>query len=109
VLVSSASSDDAAVVRLDDGTLLVQTVDLFGPPVDDPEDYGRIAAANAISDVYAMGARPLVALNIVCFPMKTLGAAVLGEILAGGNDIAREANIAKNYTPSLYRACWIRS
>ncbi|MGA0121937.1 MAG: AIR synthase related protein [Gaiellales bacterium] len=68
VLVSSETMDDGAVVRLDDGTLLVQTVDVFGPPVDDPFDYGRIAAANAISDVYAMGGTPRFALAVLAIP-----------------------------------------
>jgi selenide,water dikinase len=94
VIVGLNPADDAAVIRLTDDMALVFTTDFFTPLVDDPRAFGRIAAANSLSDVYAMGARPLVALNIVCFPMKTLGAAVLGEILAGGNDIAREANIA---------------
>ena len=94
VIVGLAPADDAAVVRLSDELALVFTTDFFTPLVDDPRTFGRIAAANALSDVYAMGGRPLVALNLVCFPTKTLGVAVLGEILAGGNDIAREANIS---------------
>lgn len=94
VLVGLAPADDAAVVRLSDELALVFTTDFFTPVVDDPRAFGRIAAANALSDVYAMGGKPLVALNIVCFPTKTLGVALLGEILAGGNDIAREAGIA---------------
>ncbi len=94
VIVGLAPADDAAVVRLSDELALVFTTDFFTPLVDDPRAFGRIAAANALSDVYAMGGRPLVALNLVCFPTKTLGVAVLGEILAGGNDVAREANIS---------------
>ncbi len=94
VIVGLAPADDAAVVRLSDDLALVFTTDFFTPVVDDPRAFGRIAAANALSDVYAMGAKPLVALNIVCFPTKTLGAALLGEILAGGCDVAREANIS---------------
>lgn len=94
VIVGLAPADDAAVVRLGDGLGLVFTTDFFTPLVDDPRVWGRIAAANALSDVYAMGGRPLVALNIVCFPVKTLGAAMLGEVLAGGLDIAREAGIS---------------
>ena len=93
VLVSSATADDAAVVRLEDGTLLVQTVDLFGPPVDDPEDYGRIAAANAISDVYAMGGRPIFALALVGMPINVLSTEVIGKILEGGNAVCRAAGI----------------
>lgn len=94
VLVGLAPADDAAVVRLSDELALVFTTDFFTPVVDDPRAFGRIAAANALSDVYAMGGKPLVALNLVCFPTKTLGVALLGEILAGGNDVAREAGIA---------------
>jgi selenide, water dikinase len=94
VIVGLAPADDAAVIRLSDDLALVFTTDFFTPLVDDPRTFGRIAATNALSDVYAMGARPLVALNLVCFPTKTLGMEILGEILAGGNDIAREANIS---------------
>lgn len=92
MLVSSATADDAAVVRLDDGTLLVQTVDLFGPPVDDPEDYGRIAAANAISDVYAMGGTPRFALAILVVPAD-LDPDVIGAILRGGAEVARAEGV----------------
>lgn len=70
------------------------TVDFFTPIVDDPYDYGRISATNSLSDIYAMGARPLFALNIVCFPRNLLGEEVLGEIIRGGNDVARAAGIA---------------
>lgn len=94
MIVGLAPADDAAVVRLSDDLALVFTTDFFTPLVDDPVDFGRIAAANAISDVYAMGARPLVALNIVAFPMKTLGVEVLGEILRGGAEVARTAGIS---------------
>jgi selenide,water dikinase len=87
-------ADDAAIVRLTEDLGLVFTTDFFTPLVDDPRTFGRIAAANALSDVYAMGGTPLVALNIVAFPTKTLGTALLGEILLGGLDIAREAGIA---------------
>lgn len=93
VLVSSATFDDAAVVRLDDGTLLIQTVDLFGPVVDDPEDYGRIAAANAISDVYAMGGTPRYALAIMAVPAD-LDPAVIGAILGGGAELAHENGVS---------------
>jgi selenide,water dikinase len=91
LLVGSASSDDAAVFLLDERTALVQTVDFFTPPVDDPYEFGRIAAANALSDVYAMGGRPLTALNIVAFPLAQLGGAVLAEILRGGQDVVAAA------------------
>jgi selenide, water dikinase len=91
LLIGSATADDAGVVRVRDDLALVQTVDFFTPIVDDPYDFGRIAAANALSDVYAMGAEPLSALNLVAFPLERLGPAVLGEILRGGGDVVREA------------------
>jgi selenide, water dikinase len=91
LLVGCASGDDAAVYQLDGRLALVQTVDFFTPLVDDPYDFGRIAAANAFSDVYAMGGMPLTALNIVAFPLTRLGGDVLGEILRGGADVARVA------------------
>jgi selenide,water dikinase len=93
VLVGLSTSDDAAAYRIDSERAIIQTVDFITPIVDDPYDYGRIAAANSISDVYAMGARPLFALNIVCFPTKKLSMEVLAEILRGGCDKAREAGI----------------
>jgi len=76
------------------GPALVQTLDFFPPIVDDPRDFGQIAAANALSDIYAMGATPFSALNIVGFPTKELGLEILTEILAGGADKMREANVA---------------
>ena len=85
--------DDSVVVRLNETTTLVQTVDFFTPIVDDPYSYGRIAAANSLSDVYAMGGTPVTAMNIVCFPTKKLGAAVLAEILRGGGDALKEAGV----------------
>jgi len=91
VLVGSRTSDDAAVYCLDARTALVSTVDFFTPVVDDPRDFGRIAAANAFSDVYAMGARPLYALSIVGFPREELPLAALHRILAGACEVAREA------------------
>ena len=91
VIVDAASGDDAAVFRLTPEVALVQTVDFFTPPVDDPYDFGRIAAANALSDIYAMGAKPLIALNIVAFPLERLGGRTLAEVLRGGLDVAREA------------------
>lgn len=93
VLVGTSTADDAAAYRIDDQRAIVQTVDFITPIVDDPYDYGRIAAANSISDVYAMGGRPLFALNIVCFPSRKVPMDVLGEILRGGCDKAREAGI----------------
>ncbi len=83
VLVGTTSADDAGVYRLTDEIALVQTVDFFTPIVDDARDYGRIASANALSDVYAMGARPIAALAIGAFP-ETMDAHVVGRILAGG-------------------------
>ena len=93
VLVGSATADDAAVYRLTDELALVLTTDFFTPIVDDPYDFGRVAAANALSDVYAMGGRPITALNLVGFPDATLEASVLGDILRGGADKAKEAGI----------------
>jgi selenide,water dikinase len=83
--------DDAGVYRLSDEVALIQTVDFFTPIVDDPHLFGQVAAANALSDVYAMGGRPLTALNIVCFPSKTLEIGVLREVLRGGVDKIKEA------------------
>jgi selenide, water dikinase len=89
-VVGTETRDDAAVFRLDAKRALVATVDFFAPVVDDPRDYGAIAAANAISDVYAMGGKPLYALNIVGFP-RGQPWEMLGEILAGGAEKAHEA------------------
>ena len=89
-MVGTETRDDAAVFRLDAKRALVATVDFFAPVVDDPRDYGAIAAANAISDVYAMGGKPLYALNIVGFP-RGQPWEMLGEILAGGAEKAHEA------------------
>ncbi len=94
VLVGTETSDDATVYRINDTTAIVQTLDFFTPIVDDPYDFGAIAAANALSDIYAMGAKPLFALNIVGFPEDTLPLWVLEEILKGAQDKATEAGIA---------------
>lgn len=91
LLVGSSTCDDAAVYRLNDETAIVQTVDYFTPVVDDPYTFGLITAANALSDIYAMGARPLLALNIIGFPSKALPLEVLVEILKGGADKVKEA------------------
>lgn len=91
LLVGAGTADDAAVYRLSEHQALVQTVDFFTPPVDDPYDFGRIAAANALSDVYAMGGTPLIALNIVAFPLAQLGGDTLGEILRGGAEVVHAA------------------
>ena len=93
VLIGFEESDDAAVVRLDGDRYLVQTVDFFTPIVDDPYQFGQIAAANSLSDIYAMGGHPLFALNIVGFPIKELPKSMLTEILQGGADKAGEAGI----------------
>jgi selenide, water dikinase len=94
VLVGSATSDDAAVYKLSDDLALVLTTDFFTPIVDRPYDFGLIAAANALSDVYAMGGKPLTALNLVGFPDQKLGVEVLADILRGAADKATEAGIA---------------
>lgn len=91
VLASAATADDAGVVRLSDDIALVHTADFFTPIVDDPYAFGRIAATNALSDVYAMGAEPVSALNLVAFPLETLGPEVLAEILRGGLDACAAA------------------
>src|SRR3954451_5945385 len=91
LLVGTPTGDDAAVFLLRDDLALVQTIDFFTPVVDDPYDFGRIAAANALSDVYAMGGTPLTALNVVGFPLQLLGGDVLGDILRGGVDVVTAA------------------
>ncbi len=91
LLVGFNLSDDAGVYRLSDDTALVQTVDVFTPVVDDAYSYGQIAAANALSDIYAMGGRPLTALNIAAFPRQALPFEILADILRGGWDKIREA------------------
>jgi selenide,water dikinase len=93
VLVDYRTADDAGVYKLDEDRALVQTVDFFTPIVDDPFVYGQIAAANALSDVYAMGGRPLTALAIAGFP-KELDHAVLSQIFAGGLEMLRRAGVA---------------
>lgn len=93
VLVGSATADDAAIYKLSDELALVLTTDFFTPIVDHPYDFGAVAAANALSDVYAMGGQPLAALNIVGFPEATLPPTVLGEILRGAAAKAQEAGI----------------
>ncbi len=91
VLIDYRTSDDAGVYRLDEALALVQTVDFFAPIVDDPYTFGQIAAANALSDVYAMGGQPLTALNIVAFPKDKLPLSVLTDVLRGGLDKVHEA------------------
>jgi selenide,water dikinase len=91
LLVGAATSDDAAVYRLRDDLAIVQTADFFTPIVDDPYDFGRIAATNALSDVYAMGGRPISALNLVAWSVEDLGSDLLGEVLRGGYDVVNAA------------------
>ena len=93
LLVGTETGDDAAVWQIDGQTCIISTTDFFMPMVDDPRDFGRIAATNAISDVYAMGGRPLTALNIACYPDK-LDPEGLGLILRGGQERATAAGVA---------------
>ena len=88
MLVGFDTADDAGAYRLREDLAIVQTVDFFTPIVDDPFDFGRIAACNAISDIYAMGATPVSALNLVAFSIEQLGGDVLAEILRGGAEVA---------------------
>jgi len=90
-LVGRGNADDAGVVRVRDDLALIQTVDFFTPIVENPRNFGRIAAANALSDVYAMGGTPLTAMNIVCFPRKSLPLDVLRDVLLGGHEVVDQA------------------
>ncbi len=94
VLVGYSTSDDAGVYQVRDDLAIVQSVDFFTPIVDDPYDFGRIAAANSLSDIYAMGAIPICALNIVAFPIDSVDHHVLGRILEGGAHVAKQAGVA---------------
>jgi selenide,water dikinase len=94
VLVSSDTCDDAGVFKLDARTALVQSVDVFTPVVDDPYVFGQIAAANSVSDIYAMGGRPLTALSIIAFPIERLSPRIMNKLLQGGIDKLREAGVA---------------
>src|SRR3954470_4032222 len=91
LLVGLENGDDGAVVRIDGDRAVIATADFFTPIVDDPRDWGRIAAANALSDVYAMGGRPLIALNLTAWPGETLSLDILAEVLRGGAAVAAEA------------------
>jgi len=91
LIVGLDDGDDAAAIRLDGDTAVISTVDFFPPVVDDPYDWGRIAAANALSDVYAMGGWPLLAVNLLCWPRDVLPLELAAEVLRGGLDIARQA------------------
>ena len=93
LLVGIETADDAAVYRLNDEQALIATTDFFMPIVDDPYEFGRIAAANALSDVYAMGGRPIMALALVGMPINVLSPATIGRILEGGNAVCRAAGI----------------
>ncbi len=93
LLVGMERADDAGVYKLSDDLAVIQTIDFFTPIVDNPYMFGQIAAANALSDVYAMGGKPLIALNVVCFPVKTMDISVLREILKGGLEKMREAGV----------------
>src|SRR5256886_15798041 len=113
VLVGLETGDDAAVYRLRPDLALVVTTDFFTPVVDDAYTFGAIAAANALSDIYAMGAKPLMAGNLVAFPMKELPASLLAEILRGGLEKVREAGIdilgghrIKNKQPKDWAEVW---
>lgn len=101
LLVGYGSSDDAAVYRIDDHRSLVMTADFFPPMVDEPRTFGRIAATNALSDIYAMGGEPLTALNLVCFP-ESLDLEILNEILTGGAEKVMEAGAALAGGHSIY-------
>jgi len=94
LIVGIERAEDAGVYKLSDDLAIVQTLDFFTPIVDDPYIFGQVAAANALSDVYAMGGRPLTAMNIVCFPVETMDISVLRKILAGGLDKLHEAGVA---------------
>jgi len=87
------SLDDAGVYKLSDDMAIIQTIDFFTPIVDDPYDFGQIAVANALSDVYAMGGKPLTAMNVVCFPIKKLDISILKDMLKGGIDKMKEAGV----------------
>jgi selenide, water dikinase len=91
VIVGMEGRDDAGVYRLREDLAIIETIDYFTPIVDDPYDFGQIAAANALSDVYAMGGRPVTAMNVVCFPRQTMDISILRDILRGGIDKLSEA------------------
>src|SRR3990172_8416830 len=93
LLVGTETSDDAAVYHLNDQQAIIATTDFFMPIVDDPFDFGRIAATNAISDVYAMGGAPIMALALVGMPINVLPLETIGAILRGGRDVCRDAGI----------------
>jgi selenide,water dikinase len=85
--------EDAGVYKLTEDLAIVQTLDFFTPIIDDPFTFGQIAVANSLSDVYAMGGKPITAMNIVCFPIQTMEVSILHQILLGGLDKLREADV----------------
>jgi len=91
--VGIESAEDAGVYKLREDLAIVQTLDFFTPIVDDPYTFGQVAAANSLSDVYAMGGKPIVAMNIICFPINKMDISILQEILKGGLDKMREAEV----------------
>src|SRR5450755_4594622 len=93
LLVGIETADDAAVYKLNDEQALIATTDFFMPIVDDPFDFGRIAATNAISDVYAMGGKPIMALALVAMPISVLPVDVIGAVIRGGESVCRQAGI----------------
>ena len=93
LIVGMEHAEDAGVYRLTDELAIIQTVDFFTPIVDDPFTFGQVAAVNALSDVYAMGGKPLTAMNIICFPVGKMDIDILGQILLGGLDKMREAGV----------------
>src|SRR6516164_11449127 len=93
LLVGTETGDDAAVWQVDERTCLISTTDFFMPMVDDPRDFGRIAATNAISDVYAMGGKPILALAVLGMPIGKVSTAMVREILRGGSEICATAGI----------------
>jgi selenide,water dikinase len=93
IIAGMERAEDAGVFRLRDDLALVQSIDFFTPIVDDPYEFGRIAVANSLSDVYAMGGKPLTALNVVCFPRDTMDLSILRQVLSGGLDIMHEAGV----------------
>ncbi len=93
LLIGLERADDAGVYKLREDLAIIQTIDYFTPIVDDPYDFGQIAVANALSDVYAMGGTPLTAMNVVCFPSETMDISLLRDILKGGLDKMREAEV----------------
>jgi selenide, water dikinase len=93
LLVGNSSKDDAAVYQVSDDLAIINTVDFFTPIVDDPYDFGRIAAANALSDVYAMGGKPLFANAILSWPVEKIDPLIAGEVLEGGREICHQAGI----------------